>query len=74
MEAGKKVHFTIINKTLIHHKFIVGYVHLFASSSHVINVFRRQGCPHLGQGHVPIVLSASSLYIDILQTTYYKTE
>ena len=26
-------------------------------SSHVINVFRRQGCPHLGQGHGPIVSS-----------------
>ena len=23
----------------------------------VINVFRRQGCPHLGQGHGPIVSS-----------------
>ena len=27
----------------------------------VINVFRRQGCPHLGQGHGPIV---SSRHID----------
>ena len=26
-------------------------------SSLVINVFRRQGCPHLGQGHRPIVSS-----------------
>ena len=23
----------------------------------VLNVFRRQGCPHLGQGHGPIVSS-----------------
>ena len=26
----------------------------------VINVFRRQGCPHLGQGHGPIVSSRIS--------------
>ena len=26
----------------------------------VINVFRRQGCPHLGQGHGPIVSSIDS--------------
>ena len=24
-------------------------------SIHVINMFRRQGCPHLGQGHGPII-------------------
>ena len=29
-------------------------------SSHVINVFRRQGCPHLGQGHGPIASSRRS--------------
>ena len=27
----------------------------------VINVFRRQGCPHLGQGHGPIVSSRQKL-------------
>ena len=31
-------------------------------SNHVINVFRRQGCPHLGQGHGPIVSSRQGVY------------
>ena len=30
----------------------------------VINVFRRQGCPHLGQGHGPIVSSRRTLSLD----------
>ena len=29
----------------------------------VINVFRRQGCPHLGQGHGPIVSSCHVFHI-----------
>ena len=29
----------------------------------VINVFRRQGCPHLGQGHGPIVSSRQNLEV-----------
>ena len=35
--------------------------HHQVKSSHVINVFRRQGCPHLGQGHGPIVSSRHRL-------------
>ena len=31
-------------------------------SSHVINVFRRQGCPHLGQGHGLCVTKVKSCY------------
>ena len=30
---------------------------MYADDDFVINVFRRQGCPHLGQGHGPIVSS-----------------
>ena len=30
------------------------------------NVFRRQGCPHLGQGHGPIVVSRDYLFMSWL--------
>ena len=33
-----------------------------SKSSHELNVFRRQGCPHLGQGHGPIVSSRRYKY------------
>ena len=41
-------------------------------SSHVINVFRRQGFPHLGQGHGPIVSSRHRNLIMIKAKSCYN--
>ena len=37
-------------------------------SSHELNAFRRQGCPHLGQEHGPIVSSQQGLILKLLKT------
>ena len=55
-------------KLYVHYQCYLSHIFTFMISFHfkvitdllmifVINVFRRQGCPHLGQGHGPIVSS-----------------
>ena len=46
-------------------------------SSHVINVFRRQGCPHLGQGHgisnnILIYTNAIHFILTVSKINYIK--